>query len=176
MEGFQVWNPGQWHFWELIRGQRDDLNLILLIYRVSRWAIGGWKVRIHHRVAERGGIVSACVCTDTCMCVCVCRWHAGSKQNLSRWWMASQPGHNSALETVHVCVRSAEKALIRPITGLPLSERGACALHPNVLIYSSLKLNAAVNAPSDSITLSPGGGTEEGLRATDKVSERNRDG
>lgn len=30
-----------------------------------------------------------------------------------------------------------------------------CALHSNVLIYSLLKLNAAVNAASDSITLCP---------------------
>lgn len=49
-----------------------------------------------------------------------------------------------------------------PITVLPLSAGTVCALHPNVLIYSSLKLNAAVNAPSDSITLCPGGGGADG--------------
>lgn len=70
-------------------------------------------------------------------------------------------GQNSPLETFHVCVRSAEKALIRPITVLPLSVGMECALHPNVLIYSSLKLNAAVNAPSDSITLCPRSSTDE---------------
>lgn len=70
-------------------------------------------------------------------------------------------GQNSPLETIHVCVSSAEKALIRPITGLPLSKRMVCALHPNVLIYSSLKLNTAVNAPSDSITLCPRSSTDE---------------
>lgn len=64
-------------------------------------------------------------------------------------------GQNSPLETIHVCVRSAEKALIGPIMVLPLSMGMVCALHPNVVIYSSLKLNAAVNVPSDSITLCP---------------------
>lgn len=68
---------------------------------------------------------------------------------------------NSPLETIHVCVRSAEKALIMPITGLPLSVGMVCALHRNVLIYSSLKLSAAVNAPSDSITLCPRSSTDE---------------
>lgn len=72
-----------------------------------------------------------------------------------------EPGQNSPLETIHVCVRSAEKALIRPITVLPLSAGMVCALHPNVLIYSSLKLNAAVNASSDSITLCPRSSTDE---------------
>lgn len=72
-----------------------------------------------------------------------------------------EPGQNSPLETIHVYVRSAEKALIRPITGLPLSTGMVCALHSNVLIYSSLKLNAAVNAPSDSITLCPRSSADE---------------
>lgn len=72
-----------------------------------------------------------------------------------------EPGQNSPPETIHVCVRSAEKALIRPITVLPLSAGMVCALHPNVLIYSSLKLNAAVNAPSDSITLCHRRSTDE---------------
>lgn len=70
-------------------------------------------------------------------------------------------GQNSPLETVHVCVRSAEKALIWSVTALPLSMGTVCALHPNVLIYSLLKLNAAVNAPSDSITLCPRSNTDE---------------
>lgn len=70
-------------------------------------------------------------------------------------------GQNGTLETIHVCVRSAEKALIRPVMGLPLRKRMVCALHPNVLIYSSLKLNTAVNAPSDSITLCPHSSTDE---------------
>lgn len=70
-------------------------------------------------------------------------------------------GQNSPLETIHVCVRSAEKALIGPITVLLLSMGMECALHPNVLIYSSLKLNAAVNAPSDSITLCPRSSTDD---------------
>lgn len=40
--------------------------------------------------------------------------------------------------------------------GPSLSVSGTvCALHSNVLIYSLLKLNAAVNAASDSITLCP---------------------
>lgn len=50
-------------------------------------------------------------------------------------------------EAGNVWVRSAEKALISPITVLP-SQRSATrrALHSNVLIYSLLKLNAAVSA------------------------------
>lgn len=72
-----------------------------------------------------------------------------------------EPGQNSPLETIHVCVRSAEKALIGLITVLPLCMGMVCALHPNVLIYSSLKLNTAVNAPSDSITLCPRSNTDE---------------
>lgn len=70
-------------------------------------------------------------------------------------------GQKSPWETIHVCVRSAEKAVIRPITALPLSVGMVCALHPNVLIYSLLKLNTAVNAPSDSITLCPRSSTGE---------------
>lgn len=70
-------------------------------------------------------------------------------------------GQSSPLETIHVCVRSAEKALIRPITGLSLCAGMVCALHSNVLIYSSLELNAAVNAPSDSITLCPRSSADE---------------
>lgn len=72
-----------------------------------------------------------------------------------------EPGQNNPLETIRVCVRSAEKTLIRPITGLPLCASMVCALHSNVLIYSSLKLNTAVNAPSDSITLCPRSSADE---------------
>lgn len=72
-----------------------------------------------------------------------------------------EPGQNTPLETIHVYVRSAEKALIRPITVLPPSVGKLCAVHPNALIYSSLKLNAAVNTPSDSITVWPYSSTDE---------------
>lgn len=56
-------------------------------------------------------------------------------------------GQIGPLEAGRVSVRSAEKALISPITVPPLSVPATpCALHSNVLIYSLLKLNAAVNA------------------------------
>lgn len=70
-------------------------------------------------------------------------------------------GQNSPPEAIRVCVRSAEKALISPIMVLPLSAGTVCALHSNVLIYSLLKLNAAVNAASDSITLCPRSNADE---------------
>lgn len=66
-----------------------------------------------------------------------------------------EPGQNRPPETMRVCVSAAEKALIRPATALPLSVGSVCASHHNVLIYSSLKLNAAVNAPCDSIKPGP---------------------
>lgn len=50
-----------------------------------------------------------------------------------------------------LCDISRKCSLSGPLRALPLSEGMACALHPNVLIYSSLKLNTAVNSPCDSI-------------------------
>lgn len=47
------------------------------------------------------------------------------------------------------------------IYGLSLSVGTVCALHSNVIIYSSLRLNTAVNMSFDRITLCPRSSTEE---------------
>lgn len=109
--------------------------------------------------------VPACFRVHGCLLMCMQPFVTPSQQmklvSVMNDIVNIEQGQNSPLETIHVCVRSAEKALIRPITGLPLSVGMVCALHLNVLIYSSLKLNTAVNSPSDSITLCPHSSMDE---------------
>lgn len=134
------------------------MNLSLLISRVRR--LKGQDTSLRRMLLHGLNLLRTFPCARTPVRGTVCDTRSANKTCPSDGWHRSR-AKNSPLETIHVCVRSAEKALIRPITGLPLSERMGCALHPNVLIYSSLKLNTAVNAPSDSITLCPRSSTGE---------------
>lgn len=72
------------------------------------------------------------VCTDLCLCPFYTDTISGNTTCLCDECVNTELDQNSSLETIHACVRSAETALIRPLTVLFLSTRmhAFCILIP----------------------------------------------
>lgn len=106
-------------------------------------------LRRHVRVLALCSRTPACVCTvsdsqaDSKTCLCD-EWHC-------KHWTRTKQSPEDGPRLNEISRESPYQACYGPF----LCVKTECALHPNVIIYSSLSLNAAVNTPSDSITLCP---------------------
>lgn len=123
---------------------------------------------MHHFLAE-GCVIVGCVCG-----VCVggvfkarssfncCHTQSANKACLSDKWCCKHWARPQQLPEDHPCMHEiSRKSPYQAYYGHSLLAWMVCALHLNVIIYSSLRLNAAVNGPSDSITPCPRRSTDE---------------